>query len=126
MAVRYREYAANGHVAIKLTGTGTATSGEPDVGPGASPGMIQVQFMGTPAGLATLTRQSSAYDLETRAARTVESGFQRNVLAEVKLVAPLSRSLPAGEPMLLTTWGEPDRLELIRAKDTDWPAGRRS
>jgi hypothetical protein len=78
----------------------------------------------TPAGVATAVRPGNRYDLETRKPTPFATGFKRNVVTVATLAEELSASLPVGETMLVTTWGAPDRLELIRASDTDWPAGR--
>lgn len=88
------------------------------------PAMIRTNFAGIPVGTAITTRASSAFDLETRAPRPIPPGYRRNVVMEVRLAEQLSRSLRVDEPMLVTTFGDPDRFELIRAADTDWPEGR--
>lgn len=84
-------------------------------------GMIEVRFVGTRVGVMKTTRKAAAFDLETRQPRPIPEAYERNVVMEVLLAETLSKSLRAGELMLMTTWGDPDRLELIRAADTDWP-----
>ena len=86
--------------------------------------MIRTNFSGVPVGVAVTTRPGSAFDMETGLPRPIPEGYRRNVVMEVRLAEKLSPSLRVGEPMLVTTFGEPDRYELIRASDTDWPAGR--
>lgn len=88
--------------------------------------MIRTNFSGVPVGVAVTTRPGSAFDMETGLPRPIPEGYRRNVVMEVRLAEKLSQSLRVGEPMLVTTFGDPDRYELIRASDTDWPAGRRT
>jgi hypothetical protein len=88
--------------------------------------MIRTNFAGVPVGIAVTTHAASAFDMETGLPRPIPEGYRRNVVMEVRLAEKLSKSLRVGEPMLVTTIGDPDRYELIRASDTDWPAGRRT
>jgi hypothetical protein len=85
--------------------------------------VIRANFK-TPAGVMTAIRPGNRFDYETRKPTPFATGFRRNVVTEATLAEELSSSLPVGELMLVTTWGDPDVLELIRAADTDWPAGR--
>lgn len=67
------------------------------------------------AGTATATTIGSAFDFITREPRSYPKGYVRNVVAEAILEETMSVSLPRGERMFVTTYGSPDRLELIRA-----------
>lgn len=94
----------------------------PPPAPDPEAAVIRANFS-TSAGKATAVRPGSRFDLETRQPTPFATGFVRNVVTTATLAEQLSPSLPVGELMLVTTWGDPDRLELIRAADTDWPKG---
>jgi hypothetical protein len=117
--VRHNQFLAGG----PISGNGAAAAAAKPVGPPT--GMIRTSFAGIPAGNAVSNRIGHAFDLGTRGVRVFPANMAMAIIAEVRLEESLSQSLPKGELMLLTS-GPKSRFELVRAKDTDWPAGRRA
>jgi hypothetical protein len=91
---------------------------------------MRLFFTGPSIGQAVMRPQGGLAWSLTGIPRRVEGGMVRNVFGEVTADRTLTRSVPAGKPLLLVSFNDPepgDRREahVIVASDTDWPRGRR-
>ncbi len=90
---------------------------------------MRIFFTGPSLGQAKMRPQGGLAWSMAGVPRTVQGGMVRNVYGEVTADRKLTASVPAGKPLLLVSFNDPEpgtRLEahVVVASDTDWPAGR--